>query len=240
MYIFICIFQVIRLWSSCTTFPDTCVKGLTIIRAMLFMPRPYLWYRMLTHLYHARNRPTPQSMGNSVLELFGMRVYKLNVRLGRFFWMWFLASSIIASNPGRSILCQLLRRHLCTFAICDFGLRLGISLLLKVLLGMDLRRGVAQNSLAKATKLFQITIDDLCNINHSSKTGYNRNIDNNEIQDINSETTIYECAICTEEFQIGETVRELPCEHRFHPYCIDPWATKKNNSCPLCRTPVVV
>ena len=29
------------------------------------------------------------------------------------------------------------------------------------------------------------------------------------------------CSICTEEFQRGEDQRVLPCDHRFHPACID-------------------
>ncbi|OAL23718.1 hypothetical protein AYO20_10923 [Fonsecaea nubica] len=31
------------------------------------------------------------------------------------------------------------------------------------------------------------------------------------------------CSICTEDFSIGEQVRLLPCSHKYHPACIDPW-----------------
>ncbi|KAM0521450.1 hypothetical protein ACHAP9_005136 [Verticillium nonalfalfae] len=31
------------------------------------------------------------------------------------------------------------------------------------------------------------------------------------------------CTICTEDFNVGEDVRVLPCNHKYHPGCIDPW-----------------
>lgn len=43
------------------------------------------------------------------------------------------------------------------------------------------------------------------------------------------------CSICTEDFQIGEDQRVLPCDHRFHPECIDPWLLNVSGTCPLCR-----
>ncbi|KAF2765373.1 hypothetical protein EJ03DRAFT_331052 [Teratosphaeria nubilosa] len=43
------------------------------------------------------------------------------------------------------------------------------------------------------------------------------------------------CSICTEDFQRGEDQRVLPCDHRFHPACIDPWLLKVSGTCPLCR-----
>ncbi|KXJ96936.1 hypothetical protein Micbo1qcDRAFT_229724 [Microdochium bolleyi] len=43
------------------------------------------------------------------------------------------------------------------------------------------------------------------------------------------------CSICTEDFEVGEDVRVLPCDHNFHPGCIDPWLLKVSGTCPLCR-----
>ncbi|KAH7123212.1 hypothetical protein B0J13DRAFT_566244 [Dactylonectria estremocensis] len=42
-----------------------------------------------------------------------------------------------------------------------------------------------------------------------------------------------ECPICTEEFADGVLVRLLPCEHVFHPACIDPWLERRARTCPL-------
>ncbi|KAK5129868.1 hypothetical protein LTR08_002745 [Meristemomyces frigidus] len=43
------------------------------------------------------------------------------------------------------------------------------------------------------------------------------------------------CSICTEDFEIGQDQRVLPCNHRFHPACIDPWLLNVSGTCPLCR-----
>lgn len=41
------------------------------------------------------------------------------------------------------------------------------------------------------------------------------------------------CSICTEDFTTGEDVRVLPCDHRYHPACIDPWLLNVSGTCPL-------
>ncbi|KAH7040494.1 uncharacterized protein B0I36DRAFT_344229 [Microdochium trichocladiopsis] len=41
------------------------------------------------------------------------------------------------------------------------------------------------------------------------------------------------CSICTEDFKVGEDVRVLPCDHNFHPACIDPWLVNVSGTCPL-------
>lgn len=43
------------------------------------------------------------------------------------------------------------------------------------------------------------------------------------------------CSICTDDFEIGQDQRVLPCNHKFHPACIDPWLLNVSGTCPLCR-----
>ncbi|KAL9094675.1 MAG: hypothetical protein Q9165_002944 [Trypethelium subeluteriae] len=43
------------------------------------------------------------------------------------------------------------------------------------------------------------------------------------------------CSICTEDFERGQDIRVLPCDHKFHPACIDPWLLNVSGTCPLCR-----
>lgn len=41
------------------------------------------------------------------------------------------------------------------------------------------------------------------------------------------------CSICTEDFVDGDDIRRLPCDHIFHPRCIDPWLCGFAVTCPL-------
>jgi len=53
----------------------------------------------------------------------------------------------------------------------------------------------------------------------------------------NSEEGVAECRVCLSEFEANETLRTLPCLHRFHKHCIDEWI-KRNAVCPVCRVPL--
>ena len=47
--------------------------------------------------------------------------------------------------------------------------------------------------------------------------------------------TEYECIVCLEPMKKGEEVRTLPCTHKLHTECIDPWL-RSNKVCPVCRS----
>ncbi|XP_061719705.1 E3 ubiquitin-protein ligase RNF126-like [Cydia pomonella] len=42
------------------------------------------------------------------------------------------------------------------------------------------------------------------------------------------------CSVCWENFQMGEMVSKLQCEHIFHSTCIEPWL-QLHATCPICR-----
>ncbi|KAL4950785.1 hypothetical protein BDW69DRAFT_51233 [Aspergillus filifer] len=45
-----------------------------------------------------------------------------------------------------------------------------------------------------------------------------------------------ECAVCMEDFDDDDSIRALTCGHIFHAACLDPWFTKRQARCPLCKT----
>ncbi|KAG4975297.1 E3 ubiquitin-protein ligase RHA2A [Glycine soja] len=51
--------------------------------------------------------------------------------------------------------------------------------------------------------------------------------------------TATECRVCLSEFEEGEKVRKLKCQHTFHRDCLDKWLQQYWATCPLCRKQVL-
>ncbi len=45
------------------------------------------------------------------------------------------------------------------------------------------------------------------------------------------------CSVCTDDFIKGQDIRVLPCSHKYHPECIDPWLLNVSGTCPLWYVP---
>ncbi|KAJ0964449.1 hypothetical protein J5N97_029571 [Dioscorea zingiberensis] len=44
-----------------------------------------------------------------------------------------------------------------------------------------------------------------------------------------------QCYVCLVEYEEGDCMRILPCQHEFHQTCIDKWLKEIHRVCPLCR-----
>lgn len=47
------------------------------------------------------------------------------------------------------------------------------------------------------------------------------------------------CPICLNEYEEGDKMRILPCEHAYHVECIDKWLLRNNRFCPVCKRRVL-
>ncbi len=47
------------------------------------------------------------------------------------------------------------------------------------------------------------------------------------------------CSICLQQYEPGEKVRHLPCQHVFHRDCVDEWLLGESRLCPMCKRSVV-
>ena len=46
------------------------------------------------------------------------------------------------------------------------------------------------------------------------------------------------CAICQEEYEVGDTIKTLPCLHLYHDQCISHWLAS-SKLCPICQHSIV-
>uniref|UniRef100_A0A0V0IP85 Putative E3 ubiquitin-protein ligase RNF6-like n=1 Tax=Solanum chacoense TaxID=4108 RepID=A0A0V0IP85_SOLCH len=70
--------------------------------------------------------------------------------------------------------------------------------------------------------------------NHQHGGSSSRQINNLPQSTVQNESLQEPCAVCLETPIIGDVIRHLPCLHKFHKDCIDPWLSRKT-SCPVCK-----
>lgn len=72
-----------------------------------------------------------------------------------------------------------------------------------------------------------------CTVNNidSVKSLQLRRILTNNKEYVITSTIQVECAICSDDINVGDTVVKLPCKHQFHEDCFNSWKV----NCPTCR-----
>ncbi|KAI3452160.1 hypothetical protein Pfo_008825 [Paulownia fortunei] len=53
-------------------------------------------------------------------------------------------------------------------------------------------------------------------------------------EEVGENNSVVVCAVCKDEFAVGEKVTKMPCCHLYHGDCIFPWLSIRN-TCPVCR-----
>ncbi|CAK9292430.1 unnamed protein product [Gordionus sp. m RMFG-2023] len=64
--------------------------------------------------------------------------------------------------------------------------------------------------------------------------GISISVDAKELTHLAPKSHEENCVICLSEFEIGNSVRRLPCFHLYHAVCVDKWLKLKKR-CPICR-----
>ncbi|XP_049344345.1 uncharacterized protein LOC125808732 [Solanum verrucosum] len=115
----------------------------------------------------------------------------------------------------------------------DVDMRMHILETLEAFSNMDVDRNLLQTQRDFNENDYEMLLS-LDENNHQHGGSSSRQINNLPQSTVQNETLQEPCAVCLETPTIGDVIRHLPCLHKFHKDCIDPWLSRKT-SCPVCK-----
>ncbi|KAK4732732.1 hypothetical protein R3W88_025720 [Solanum pinnatisectum] len=115
----------------------------------------------------------------------------------------------------------------------DVDMRMHILETLEAFSNMDVDRNLLQTQRDFNENDYEMLLA-LDENNHQHGGSSSRQINNLPQSTVQNESLQEPCAVCLETPTIGDIIRHLPCLHKFHKDCIDPWLSRKT-SCPVCK-----
>eukprot|EP01004_Peranema_trichophorum_P007395 NODE_6171_length_917_cov_32.732997_g5580_i0.p1 GENE.NODE_6171_length_917_cov_32.732997_g5580_i0~~NODE_6171_length_917_cov_32.732997_g5580_i0.p1 ORF type:complete len:255 (-),score=6.61 NODE_6171_length_917_cov_32.732997_g5580_i0:87-851(-) len=195
---------------------DSWLRFSIIIRFILALPRPFMWYRIFQMHGQARTLVEPQVVSEQLIRLHHSPVMKGNLVMSQVSYFWMLVNTIIAFTfRNSSDLCRHLSYH-CFLNIIILGLMNFLRIVIFVF--------VSKPGFVKKISITYIE-------KNTKKITWESNI-------YDSKSDIYptDCSICCMPYEESDIIRILPCSHWFHMECIDKWLTEYQSSCPLCKS----
>lgn len=189
--------------------------GLALLRLLIFLPRPWLWFHLLAMYTRARHKPSPQEITHELLAIQNTWQVRVNFRLTQFAYAYLAVTFVWTwASWERCALARELFRH-CCWSVATMVVYQLCALLIfyRLLNSKSLERGVSHQVLAAHTALVRFG-------------------------DADAPALEAQCSVCFYEYSEGESIRVLQCKHNFHARCIDAWLTQRKNLCPLCARPV--
>ncbi|KAK4356885.1 hypothetical protein RND71_022495 [Anisodus tanguticus] len=115
----------------------------------------------------------------------------------------------------------------------DVDMRMHILETLEAFSNMDVDRNLLQTQRDFNENDYEMLLS-LDENNHQHGGSSARQINNLPQSTVQNESLQEPCAVCLEAPTMGDVIRHLPCLHKFHKDCIDPWLSRKT-SCPVCK-----
>ena len=123
----------------------------------------------------------------------------------------------------------------------EWASRAGFGDYISIAVSERVTRDILRDAITSNTQFIDGLIRDLETLSrlHYVEVHTPRRCDTRVLEEFVVQRDIGECAICQEDFKVGECFVPLPCNkshpHKFHRECIQQWFELGKDTCPMCR-----